>query len=147
MKVSPQVARQALAAQPFSALLGMELTRFDAQGVELRLSVAESHRQQNGFVHGGVIASLVDNTLTCAGGSALGADVVTAEFKINFVRPARGEALVARAGVIHAGRTQAVCRCEVFSLGEGGETCCAVAQGTIALLGADRGAGSGLSTS
>jgi uncharacterized protein (TIGR00369 family) len=59
--------------------------------------------------------------------------VLTSEYKINYLRPASGETLVARASLIHAGRRQAVCRCEVFAVGAGGgETFCAAAQGTIA---------------
>ena len=71
---------------------------------------------------------------TFAGGAALGPAVVTSEFKINYLRPAKGEGLVARAGVIHAGKYQAVCQCQVFSVEGGAEIRCAVAQGTIASL-------------
>jgi uncharacterized protein (TIGR00369 family) len=132
MDISPEDARQALAAQPFSLMLGMELTAFTPEGVELRLAITERLRQQHGFVHGGAIAALIDNALTFAGGSALGPAVVTSEIKINYLRPARGDALIARAHVLHAGRTQAVCRCDVFVSGDGQEVCCAAAQGTIA---------------
>ena len=60
--------------------------------------------------------------------------VVTSEYKINYLRPAIGERLVARAHADHVGKTQAVCRCEVFVLREGVEKLCAIAQGTIARL-------------
>lgn len=131
-----ELGRRVLQAQPFSQLLGTELTRFGDDGVELRLPVTEGIQQQNGFVHGGVVSYAADNALTFAGGTVLGAAVVTAEYKINYVRPAIGEALVARATVVHGGRTQAVCRCEVFAVREGEEVLCAVAQGTIVLIGA-----------
>ena len=91
-------------------------------------------KQQHGFVHGGVISYAADNVLTFAGGGALGTGVVTSEFKINYLRPAWGEALVARAEVVHCGRTQAVCRCDIFSSEGGAERLCAAAQGTIAKL-------------
>ena len=89
--------------------------------------------QQHGFAHGGVISYLADNALTYAGGTAMaGAHVaVTSEFKINYVRPAVGERLIARAETVAAGRTQAVCRCDVFAVKDGEERLCAVAQGTI----------------
>jgi len=135
MAISIEAARQVLQSQPFSQLLGAELVRFSDEGVELRLPVSERIKQQHGFVHGGVVSYAADNALTFAGGFALGSAVVTSEFKINYVRPAIGDALIARAGVVHAGKTQAVCRCEVFSLAEGGEVLCAVAQGTIAAIG------------
>ena len=60
---------------------------------------------------------------------------MTSEFKINYVRQALGDSLVARAVVVHAGKTQAVCRCDVFVRREGTETLCATALGTIVRLG------------
>jgi uncharacterized protein (TIGR00369 family) len=69
-----------------------------------------------------------------AGGSALGPSVVTSEFKINYLRPAMGEYIVARATVIHAGKNQAVCRCDVYVSSNHNESLCATAQGTIARL-------------
>nr|WP_237475214.1 PaaI family thioesterase [Xanthomonas sp. LMG 9002] len=74
---------------------------------------------------------LADNALTFAGGLALGGDALTAEFKINYLRPARGTRLIARAQSIGKGKRQAVCRCDIVSVEEGGEGLCAVAQGTI----------------
>jgi uncharacterized protein (TIGR00369 family) len=91
--------------------------------------------QQHGFVHGGVISYAADNALTFAGGSALGTGVVTSEYKINYLRPAVGEVLIARATVIYSSKTQAVCHCDVFMAAGGKEKLCAVAQGTIARIG------------
>ena len=59
---------------------------------------------------------------------------VTSEYKINYVRPAIGEVLIAKATVVAAGRRQAVCRCDVLVRQDGEEKLCAVAQGTIARL-------------
>lgn len=134
MTISIEAARQVLKAQPFSRLLSAELVRFSKEGIELRLPVSEQVKQQNGFVHGGVVSYAADNALTFAGGFVLGAAVVTSEFKINYVRPSKGHTLVARASVIHAGKAQAVCRCEVFSLADDCESLCAVAQGTIVAI-------------
>ena len=127
--------RHALASQPFSQLVGAELTTFSADGAELRVVVTHSLLQQHGFVHGGVLAYLADNALTFAGGGALGAAVVTSEFKINYLRPAKGDALVARAKVLSAGKTQAVCRCEIYAIDADEEKLCAAAQGTISKMG------------
>ena len=134
MALSLHAAKQVLQDQPFSKLLGAELVRFSAEGVELRIPLSEKLRQQHGFVHGGVISYAADNALTFAGGSALGSSVVTSEFKINYVRPALGRVLIARAVVMHAGRKQAVCRCEVLSQDGDTEVLCAIAQGTISTI-------------
>ena len=132
-----QLGRRVLAEQPFSVLLGTELTAFEPGRAELRLPVRDDLKQQHGFVHGGAVSYLADNALTYAGGSvAPGHGVVTSEFKINYLRPAVGDALVARASVVHAGKNQAVCRCDIFAVSGDQEKLCATAQGTIALAGA-----------
>jgi len=128
------LGREVLALQPFSVLLGSELLVFTSALTEIRIPVRPDFLQQHGFVHGGVVSYAADNALTYAGGGALGFAVVTSEFKINYVRPAKGQWLIARASVIHSGKTQAVCRCDVFASDSGVEKLCAVAQGTIALL-------------
>jgi len=129
------LGKQVLASQPFSALVGAELTGFSPRQVELTISITPQLKQQHGFVHGGVISYAADNALTFAGGSVLGPAVVTAEYKINYLTPAMGTMLIARATVIHSSKNQAVCRCDVFVVGEGKENLCAVAQGTIARIG------------
>ena len=133
------MGQDVLASQPFSVLIGAELTAFSRGQCEIQLPVTDKVRQQHGFVHGGVVSYAADNALTYAGGSALGLPVVTSEFKINYLRPAVGERLIARAYAVHTGKTQSVCRCDVFVLANGEEKLCAVAQGTIAAL-PDRGA-------
>ncbi len=128
--------REVLRQQPFSMLLGAELTVFEPGRAELRLPVRHELKQQHGFVHGGAVSYLADNALTYAGGSAVpGHGVVTSEFKINYLRPAIGDVLVARASVLYAGKTQIVCRCDVFAVNGTEEKLCATAQGTIAPLG------------
>jgi uncharacterized protein (TIGR00369 family) len=126
-----QFGRQALAAQPFSVLVGADLVSFTPGRAELRVAITERLKQQHGFVHGGVLAYLADNALTFAGGSLLGPAVVMSEFKINYLRPGLGETLIARAEVIHSGRNQAVCRCDIFLVKAERESLCAAAQGTI----------------
>ena len=120
--------------QPFSKFLGAELVSLDSGKAILALAVRPEFLQQNGFVHGGVISYLIDNALTFAGGSVLGDRVVTAEFKVNYIKPARGERLVAEAVVEGSGPRLAVCRCEVRAFHAGKDSLCAVGQGTISLI-------------
>ena len=125
-----QFGRKVLHDQAFSRLMGAELIAFEPGKAELAVAIREDFKQQHGFVHGGVVSYLADNALTYAGGSVLG-NVVTSEYKINYVRPAMGERLIARATVLHSGKRQAVCECRVTAIGEKGEVLVAVAQGTI----------------
>lgn len=122
---------QILLAQAFSVLLGAKLTALDRGRCELSLPITAQLLQQHGFVHGGVVSYLADNALTYAGGTALGSNALTLEFKINYVRPAVGELLIARAHAEATGKTQSVCACRVYAVRDGEEKLCAVAQGTI----------------
>ena len=130
------MGQQVLASQPFSVFLGTQLIAFNNEQVELHLPLRDELKQQNGSAHGGVLSYLADNALTFAGGAKLGPAVLTAEYKINYLRPAVGHKLIARASVIYAGKTTATCRCDVFCVNEEGvEKMCATAQGTIAKVG------------
>ncbi|WP_417624184.1 PaaI family thioesterase [Paremcibacter congregatus] len=122
-----------LKSQPFSLLIKAELTAFKTGSAEISLAIRDELKQQHGFVHGGVVSYLADNCLTYAGGSVLG-DCVTLEYKINYLRPAIGHTLIARATVLSSGKRQAVCECKVFALSEDGESLVAAAQGTISKL-------------
>jgi uncharacterized protein (TIGR00369 family) len=127
--------RQVMARQPFSALLGARLDSFVVGEAQISLPLRPDLLQQHGFVHGGVLAYLADNALTYAGGSVLG-DSLTVEFKINYLRPASGgERLLAVASVLGSGKSQAVCRCDVFQVTGDERKLCAAAQGTIRKAG------------
>jgi len=128
------MGREVLAKQPFSVLIGAEMHALSPGFIDLQLPVTDKIRQQNGFVHGGALSYLADNALTFAGGTAMQVPVVTAEYKINYVRPAIGDRLIARAKAVHVGQSQSVCICEVFAVTGGEEKLCAIAQGTIARL-------------
>ena len=125
-------AQQVLSDQPFSVLLGAEITHYP---------ITPQIMQQHGFVHGGVLSYLADNALTFAGGRRLEGQVVTGEYKINDIRPAWGDALVARAKAISSGKTQSVTRCEIYAVTDGTERLCAAAQGTITVTRGTNAAG------
>jgi uncharacterized protein (TIGR00369 family) len=132
-----ELGRRVLMSQPFSKMLGAELRAFSDGKAALVIPITDALKQQNGYVHGGVIGYAADNAITFAGGSVLGVAVLTAEYKINYVAPAVGDQLVAEASVIYAGKRQAVCRCEVYAVKDGVKTLCAAAQGTIVKTGDD----------
>jgi uncharacterized protein (TIGR00369 family) len=125
-------ARAVLGAQPFSRLLGAELSAFGGGAAVLEVPVRDDLRQQNGFLHGGVLAYAADNAITFAAGSVWGPAVLTGGLTVQYVRPGTGVRLVARAQTVQAGRRQAVCRCDLYAVAaDGAETLCAIAQGTV----------------
>lgn len=132
-----KIAEKTLAEQPFSVLLGAKLTVFEEKRAEIEIPLREELRQQHGFAHGGVVSYAADNTITFAAGSVLG-NSVTAEYKINYMRPAIGEKLVARAEVLSHTTRQAVCRCDVYAVKDGESKLCATALGSVAKVMSDK---------
>lgn len=116
--------------------LGIRLDKV-AEGIcETSLLVQERMLQQHGFVHGGVIATLADHTAGGAARSASGEkDVLTVEFKINYLRPAIGDRLRCTASVLRAGKTMIVAEALVFASNTGKEVLVAKLTETLFLAG------------
>lgn len=109
--------RAAFAGQGMMKTLGAEMTRVEAGEVEIVLPFAPHIAQQHGFVHAGGLTTVVDN----AGGFAAmtlmpaGMQVLTVEFKVNFLSPAIGEKFIAIGRVRRAGRQISVVDGEVLA--------------------------------
>ena len=107
---------QIFIAAPFVANLGIRLVSLGSGTCETELDVRFRHLQQDGFVHAGVQAAMADHT---AGGAAAtliepGHIVLTAEFKINLLRAAKGERLTCRSKVLKSGSRLIVVESEVL---------------------------------
>ena len=97
--------------------LGIELTKVSEGVVETRLAIRDSFRQQHGFIHAGVIATLGDHTAGGAARTVTGEkDVITIEFKINFLRPAKGNKLKCVGRVLRSGKQIAIAEAEIFDV-------------------------------
>jgi len=94
-----------------------------AEGIcETSMVVQERLRQQHGFIHGGVIATMADHTAGGAARSVSGEkDVLTVEFKINYLRPALGDRLRCTATVLRAGKAVIVAEALVYASNAGKE--------------------------
>ncbi len=84
------LGQAALKGQPFSVYLGTELVAFEPGRAVLALAIRPEFSQQHGYAHGGVVSYLIDNALSFAGGSVLGENVITVEYKVNYMRPPVG---------------------------------------------------------
>ncbi|MGE5247661.1 MAG: PaaI family thioesterase [Verrucomicrobiota bacterium] len=118
---------------PFAADLGIVLEEMGPGWCRTALAVGPRHRQQDGYIHAGVQAALADHTAGGAAGTLVRATemVLTAEFKINFLRPAVGERLRCRAAVLKPGRTLIVAESEVYAVRDGKEKLVAKAMVTL----------------
>ena len=111
-----QHVRDSFARQKAMTLIGASLSAVAKGETEISLPYRADLTQQKGFVHGGIIGMIADTACGYAAYSLMpkSASLVTVEYKINILAPARG-ALVARAKVVKAGRTLTVARAEVYA--------------------------------
>ena len=114
-----QRVRDSFAQQQVMTTFGATLTRVEPGEVVIELPYNASLTQQDGFLHAGVVTTIVDSACGYAAYSLMSetASVLTVEFKSNFVSPARGERFVARGVVRKSGRTLMVANGEVHAHG------------------------------
>jgi uncharacterized protein (TIGR00369 family) len=122
------------AAQSAMRLIGARIARLEPGVVDIELPAREDLRQQHGFIHGGVTTMIADSAAGFAGYSLMpaGSQVLTVEFKVNLLAPARGDRLLACARVIKPGRTLVICDIDVFAFD--GERKAAVLKGLETLI-------------
>lgn len=123
-------------AQGLMTTIGAKLALVSDGEVQIALPFSKGLSQQHGYVHAGAITAVVD---TACGYAALtkapsDCDVVTAEFKVNFLRPARGDHFLAIGRVQNSGKFLTVCTGEVRAFSGTGSThkVIALMQATIA---------------
>jgi uncharacterized protein (TIGR00369 family) len=109
--------RRSFAKQAIMGVIGGELIRVEPGVVEITLPYRPDLTQQDGFVHAGIITAIADTACGYAAYSLMPpeSDVLAVEFKVNLLRPAKGEMFLARAEVIKVGRTLTVVRADVFA--------------------------------
>ena len=125
--------RESFSKQRIMATLGASLERVGAGEAEIHLPSREELTQQHGFMHAGIVATILDSACGYAAFSLMpaGFGVLSVEFKINLLAPAQGDVLVARARVLRAGRTITVCHAEGHMRTKGNEILVAAMQATI----------------
>ncbi len=131
-----QRVRDSFQRQGIMNLIGARLSLVAPGHVEIELPFRDDLTQQHGFFHAGATSTVADS----AGGYAAfslfpwDASVLTVEYKINLVAPARGELLRAVGRVLRPGRTLTLCDLEVFAEEAGGSKLCAKGLQTIMRL-------------
>lgn len=122
-------------AQGLMATLGASLALVAEGEVHIALPFSTTLSQQHGYLHAGATTSIVDSACGYAAltRAPAGFEVVTAEFKINLLRPALGERFLAIGRVVNAGKLLTVCAGEVraFSGSDGAHKVIALMQATI----------------
>jgi uncharacterized protein (TIGR00369 family) len=132
-----ETVRKVFDRQGFMRHVGARVDHAAPGEVTLSVDRRDALLQHHGFFHGGVIAFLVDNATGAAAGSLLRdgrQTCLTAEYKINFVSPAKGERLSCTAVVVKPGKRLTVVEAKVHVHADGKAKLVAVALATLANL-------------
>ncbi|WP_297839080.1 PaaI family thioesterase [uncultured Roseibium sp.] len=126
--------RASFAAQKFMTHLGAKMVHVSPGAVDLELTMQPELTQQHGFFHAGATSSIADSA---AGYAALtlfsaGFGVLTSEYKINLLNPAKQPVLLARGRVVKPGRTLTIAKADVYGLDDGAQV--HVATGLFTLM-------------
>lgn len=129
-------ARASYARQNFLRFLGAELESLEPGKCSITLTIRPELTQQHGFAHAGVVTTLADTAAGYAAYSTMpeNASVLTVEFKVNLIKPAKGQTLRAEANTIKSGRTLSVVEANVFAIDGGKEALTARMQATMMCL-------------
>ena len=121
------------ARQRFMQTLGVTLEQVVPGEVRMSFTHRDELTQQHGFLHAGVLASVVDSACGYAALSLMepGTEVLSIEFKINMLTPAKAERFVAIGRVLRSGRTITVCAGDAVALGDDGPVTVATMQATM----------------
>lgn len=125
--------RDSFSRQAFMETIGATLDRVEPGRVDIGASFQPHITQQHGFIHGGVVGAIADSAAGYAAYSLMDAEdsVLTVEYKLNLLAPAKGEGLLARAEVMRPGRTLTIVRSDVSAVEAGEEKLCATAIVTL----------------
>lgn len=115
--------RASFSKQQIMHLIDATLTSVEPGMVEIEMPFRDDLTQQHGFLHAGVVTTIADSACGYAALSVMPAQtgVLSIEYKVNLLAPARGEKFVARGRVIRAGRTVIVCASDVYVVREAEE--------------------------
>ena len=125
--------RANFASQAVMGLIGARLGRIGPGYVDIEIDTRSDLTQQNGYVHAGIVTTILDTACGYAAFTLMPADsgVLSVEFKVNLLAPAVGETIAARAAVKRQGRTLTVCTADAFARSGENETVCATMLATM----------------
>ncbi len=125
--------RASFQQQTVMATIGATVRSVAPGAVEIELPFRADLCQQDGFLHAGIVTTVVDSACGYAAYTLMPAHarVLSVEFKINFLAPAVGDSFIARGKVARAGRTVTVCTGEVIALSQDAQRVIALMQATM----------------
>ena len=121
------------AEQAVMKTIGASIEAISPGAVEIEFPYQTSLTQQNGFIHAGIVSTVLDSACGYAAFSLMPEDatVLTIEFKINLLSPAKGDRFRGYGKVKKAGRTISVAEAELYAFSDQGRKLVATMVGTL----------------
>ena len=134
--LAPQVEQRILesfARQGLINTLNGKIVHLSPGEMHIEAPFDERFTQQDGFLHAGIVTTLIDSACGYAAYTLMPADsrVLSVEFKVNFLSPAQGERFRAEGCVVKSGKTLTICEGKLFAIQAEGEKLVAIMQATM----------------
>ena len=128
--------RSSFERQGAMRLIGARLADVNPGYCAIELPYRDDLTQQHGYIHAGIVSAIADSAGGYAGFTLFPADasVLTVEYKLNLLAPAKGERLIAEAEVVKPGRTLVITRGEVYAQDGDKRQLCAIMQQSLIVL-------------
>jgi uncharacterized protein (TIGR00369 family) len=118
----------------FNRWCGIEFTVAEAGAVEIQMPWRAEVGQYSGFLHAGLIGTLIDTACGFAAATVAEPHWLASNFSVNCLRPAQGQKFIARARVVKPGKTQIFTSCDLFAVHDGEEKMVANGQTLLAVV-------------
>ena len=131
--------KKSFADQAVMKTIGATIEAIGAGEIEIEFPYQSSLTQQNGFIHAGIVSTVLDSACGYAAFSLMPEDasVLTIEFKINLLSPAKGDRFRGYGKVKKAGRTISVAEAELYAFSDQGKKLVATMVGTLMAINND----------
>jgi uncharacterized protein (TIGR00369 family) len=134
--LSPEIdarVRRTFERQKVMATIGAEITDVSTDGVEIVIPHRDDLTQQHGFLHAGIVSTVLDTACGLAALANTPPDtaVLAVEFKVNFLAPAKGDRVIVRGRTVRSGRTLHTCVGDAYAIVDGEEKHVATLMSTV----------------
>lgn len=119
----------------FNLWCGIEVLNAEPGLAEISLRWKTELGQYSGFLHAGIVATLIDTACGYAAATLAGTGLLASHFSVNCLRPAIGETFSARARVVKPGKSQFFTACELFAESGGKSTLVATGETLLLIVG------------
>lgn len=132
--------QQINAMAAFNQWCGIKVTAAESGAVEIQMPWRPEVAQYSGFLHAGLVGTLIDTACGFAGVTVAGPNLLAANFSVNCLRPAVGHTFIARARVVKPGKAQVFTSCDLYAVDAEGEKLVANGQTLLSVMAPTRSA-------